>query len=344
MNTEPIHKFDTDVAIIGAGPVGLFTVFQCGMIGLKCHVIDILEDIGGQCSALYPEKPIYDIPAYPEISGQELVIKLIEQAAPFHPTYHLGQPVKVLSPIEKNNTSGWELEITGDKKITAHAVVIAGGSGAFGPVRLPLNNVSEFENKSLFYSVKNKSAFDNKNVIITGGGDSAVDWALELQEIASSISIVHRRNKFRAAPDSVRKMQSLVDKKLLTMIVPYQITGINGNQGIVDTVELTNLDGEKKSIKADVILAFFGLLNQLGPINKWGIKLKNNQIVVKPDSCATNLKGIFAVGDIATYPGKLKLILSGFSESALAAHAIYPLIYPDKELHFEYSTTKGIPK
>lgn len=344
MNTEPIHKFDTDVAIIGAGPVGLFTVFQCGMIGLKCHVIDILEDIGGQCSALYPEKPIYDIPAYPEISGQELVIKLIEQAAPFHPTYHLGQPVKALSPIEKNNTSGWELEITGDKKITAHAVVIAGGAGAFGPVRLPLNNVSEFENKSLFYSVKNKSAFENKNVIITGGGDSAVDWALELQEIASSISIVHRRNKFRAAPDSVRKMQSLVDKKLLTMIVPYQITGINGNQGIIDTVELTNLDGEKKSIKSDVILAFFGLLNQLGPINKWGIKLKNNQIVVKPDSCATNLKGIFAVGDIATYPGKLKLILSGFSESALAAHAIYPLIHPDKELHFEYSTTKGIPK
>jgi len=337
------HQLDTDVAIIGAGPVGLFTVFQCGMLGFRCHVIDVLDEIGGQCTALYPDKPIYDIPAHPEINAQELINQLIEQARPFKPIYHLGRPVKKLTQLDNNKGPGWELEITAEKKITTRAVIVAGGSGAFGPVRLPLSNVAEFEGRSLFYSVQNKSEFEGKRIVIAGGGDSAVDWALALKGVASRISVVHRRNKFRAFPDNVKKMYGLAEKKLIDMIIPYQISSIKGGNGLISEVCVSTLSGEEKTIEADIVLAFFGLVNQLGPIAEWGLELDKHSIVVSPDTCQTNRSGIFAVGDIASYPGKLKLILTGFSEAALAAHAIHPLIYPGKELHFEYSTNQGVP-
>ncbi len=336
----------TDVAIIGAGPIGLFAVFQCGMLGFRTHVIDVLDAPGGQCTALYPEKPIYDIPGYPAISGSELIDKLLEQAAPFAPTFHLGHPVLKMEPLGPGPNGvnrGWQLELAGGTKIAARAVIIAGGTGAFGPVRLPLPNVAEFEGKSLFYLVRRKSDLAGKRVVIAGGGDSAVDWALALAGIASKIYVVHRRDKFRAAPESVRKMHELVTAGVIDMVVPYQMSGLVGANGHLTEAKVATLDGAEKSIPADVVLAFFGLVNNLGPIADWGLTLDQSHIVVRPDTCATNLPGVFAAGDIATYPNKLKLILSGFAEVAQAAHAIHPIIHPDKALHFEYSTSKGKP-
>ncbi|MDA0653955.1 MAG: NAD(P)/FAD-dependent oxidoreductase [Proteobacteria bacterium] len=344
MDAESGHGLDTDVAVIGAGPIGLFSVFQCGMLGFRCHVIDVLDTTGGQCAALYPEKPIYDIPGYPSILAMDLIDRLLEQAAPFEPTYHLGHPVLRLAPLAgRDDRDGWRLEMGGGTSITARAVIIAGGAGAFGPVRLPLAGVANYEGTSLFYLVRRKADLAGKRVVIAGGGDSAVDWALALQGVASKIMVVHRREKFRAAPDNVRRMHALADAGNLEMVVPYQLSALEGEGGHIRAVRVATLDGEEKSLEADVVLAFFGLVNNLGPIAEWGIDLKHNQIAVAPDTCATNLPVVFAVGDIAAYPGKLKLILSGFSEAAMAAHAIHPLIHPDRELHFEYSTTKGLP-
>ena len=345
MATDSKPSFDTDVAIIGAGPVGLFAVFQCGMLGFRCHVIDVLDIAGGQCAALYPERPIDDIPGYSVIDAMDLVERLLEQAAPFEPVYHLGHPVLRLTPLANGGgTEGWQLEMGGGAAVTARAVVIAGGTGAFGPVRLPLHNVAEFEGTSLFYLVRHKADLAGKRVVIAGGGDSAVDWAVALQGVASHISVVHRREKFRAAPDNVRKMHQLAKDGHLEMVVPYQLTSLEGEGGHIRSVCVTTLDGKERVLDADVVLAFFGLVNNLGPIAEWGINLDHQRhIIVTADTCATNLPGVFAIGDIATYPGKLKLILTGFSEAALTAHAIHPLIHPDRELHFEYSTTKGVP-
>ena len=330
----------TDVAIIGTGPVGLFSVFECGMLGAKCHVIDVLDTAGGQCAALYPEKPIYDIPGYPQIAAIELIDRLLEQAAPFNPVYHFGHPVLRLQPANP----GWRLELGGGAAVTARAVIIAGGSGAFGPVRLPLPRVEEFEGKSVFYLVKRKAELAGKRVVIAGGGDSAVDWALSLAGLAAKVWVVHRRDKFRAAPESVRQMHELVAAGKVEMVVPYQMAGLEGSNGRLSGVKVATLDGEEKMLDADVVLAFFGLVNNLGPIAEWGITLDaSKHIAVRADTLATNLPGVFAVGDIANYPGKLKLILSGFSEAAMAAHAIHPILNPDKALHFEYSTSKGKP-
>jgi len=335
----------TDVVIIGAGPIGLFAVFQCGMLGFECYVVDVLDVAGGQCAALYPEKPIFDIPAYPTIESIELVDQLLAQAAPFHPHYHLGHPVLRLEPIDPASEAnpGWRVGLGGGGEITAKAVIIAAGSGAIGPVRLPLDGAEDFEGESLFYVVQRKRDLAGKRVVIAGGGDSAVDWALALDGVADHISVVHRRNKFRAAPESVRKMHEAADAGRLEMVIPYQLKSLQGTGGQLESVTAATLDGDEKILPADVLLAFFGLANNLGPIGEWGLKLDHNHVVVQPDSCATNLPGIFAVGDIASYPGKLKLILTGFSEAAMAAHAIHPLINPDQELHFEYSTTKGVP-
>jgi thioredoxin reductase (NADPH) len=329
----------TDVAVIGAGPVGLFAVFECGMLGFRCHVVDVLDTAGGQCAALYPEKPIYDIPGYPVIDAMELVDKLLEQAAPFEPVYHLGHPVLRMT----ESGGGWTLELHGGTTLHAGAIILAGGAGAFGPVRLPLDGAADYEGESLFYLVRRKADFAGKRVVIAGGGDSAVDWALALQGVASRISVVHRRDKFRAAAESVRKMRSLAETGNLDLVVPYQLAALEGEGGQITAVTAATLDGEERRVEADAVLAFFGLHNNIGPIADWGLELDRNHIVVRPDTCATNLPGVFAVGDIAAYPGKLKLILSGFAECALAAHAIYPLLKPDTELHFEYSTTKGVP-
>ncbi|HVT51398.1 MAG TPA: NAD(P)/FAD-dependent oxidoreductase [Dongiaceae bacterium] len=336
--TAQVHK--TDVAIIGAGPVGLFAVFECGMLKMKCHVIDALESSGGQCVALYPEKPIYDIPGYPAIEAAALISKLEEQAAPFHPTFHLGHRVDKLT----RNGEDWRVETDQGAVIEARAVIVAAGCGAFGPNRPPLDGLQHYEGTSVFYLVKRREDFRGKRVVIAGGGDSALDWTLGLADIAERIYVVHRRPKFRGAPESVARMEALAKDGKIDLVVPYQLHGLVGSGGQLSAVEVSTLDGNVKRLEADILLPFFGLAMDLGPIAHWGLNLERNHIAVDPQSCATSAPGIFAVGDIANYPGKLKLILCGFSEVAMAAHAIYPLVHPGEALHFEYSTTQGVPK
>lgn len=329
----------TDVVIIGAGPTGLFSIFQCGMAGLKTHVIDALDFIGGQCTALYPEKPIYDIPAYPSISAQDLIEKLRLQAEPFNPVYHLGQQVTCITPLSNE----WIVTTNKDTCIQTKGIIIAAGAGAFGPNRPPLEGIESFEGKSVFYAVHQRQKFANKHIVIAGGGDSAVDWAISLAEIAASIAMVHRRHNFRAAPESVSRMNALVESGKVTLVTPYQLAALSGDSGQLTHVHVETLDGQRKDLKADILLPFFGLQMDLGPVAEWGLKIDHKHIVTAPHTMETNLPGIFCVGDIATYPGKLKLILCGFAEAATAAHALRSKIFPDTAFHFEYSTTKGIP-
>ena len=330
----------TDIVIIGAGPVGLFAVFQCGMLDMKCHVIDSLPDIGGQCTALYPEKPIYDIPSRPKVSGGDLIAELQQQASPFNPTYHLNQQVTEL----KHENDTWHVKTSANTVVQAKVIIIAAGAGAFGPNRPPLENLLEFENKSVFYMVRQKEDFRNKRVVIAGGGDSAVDWALSLHGIASEITMIHRRDKFRAMPESVAQMKKLAldYPESFQILTPYQLHRLNGKLGFIESIDLQNTDGETKTVAADALLAFYGLVPNLGPIANWGLNLDANSISVNQTTCETSVPSIYAVGDIANYENKLKLILTGFSEVASAAHHAYGYIYPDKALHFVYSTSKGV--
>jgi thioredoxin reductase (NADPH) len=330
----------TDVVVVGAGPVGLFAIFECGMVKLRCHVVDALDAIGGQCTALYPEKPIYDIPGHPRIDAADLVRALGEQAAPFAPVYHLGQTV---DRLEKRNDGTWRVTTSKGVEIVAKAVLIAAGVGAFGPNRPPLDGIERYEGGAVQYYVKRREDFRGKRVVIAGGGDSAVDWALSLSDVAQRVMVVHRRPKFRAAPDSEAKLKALADANKLDLVIPYQLDSLEGDGRSLHAVVVATLDGAKKRLEADTLLPFFGLAMELGPIAEWGLDLERGLIAVDPATCATNLPGVFAIGDIATYPGKLKLILCGFSEAAMAARAIYPLAHPDTPLHFEYSTTSGVP-
>jgi len=332
----------TDVAIIGAGPVGLFAVFECGMLGLACQVIDTLGVAGGQLTALYPEKPIYDIPGIPRILAEDLAAQLQAQAAPFNPGYHLGQQVTEVWPAE---AGGWRLKTSLGSEIEAKAIIIAAGCGAFGPKRPPLPGIAAYEGRSVFYLVERREAFRGKRLVIAGGGDSAVDWALSLAEVADKIHMVHRRWKFRAAPDSVARLHDLAGRRpdRMELVVPYQLHGLEGRDGRLEAVLVADFDGDVRRLEADFLLPFYGLSMELGPIARWGLELDHDLIVVDPTTAQTNRPGIFAIGDIASYPGKLKLILSGFAEAALAVHAIYPLVHPGRELHWEYSTTKGLP-
>ncbi|MBN2752780.1 MAG: NAD(P)/FAD-dependent oxidoreductase [Rhodospirillaceae bacterium] len=337
--TYPQHS--TDVVVIGAGPVGLFSVFECGMAKLSCHVVDALEAIGGQCAALYPEKPIYDIPAHPAISGQDLIDRLAEQAAPFQPVYHQNQRVEALS--RDDVTGRWLVTTSAGVTIDAGAVIIAAGSGAFGPNRPPLKRLSEFEGRSVFYMVRRRDDFRGKRVVIAGGGDSAVDWALSLADVADKVFVVHRRAKFRAAPDSEAKLAMLSAEGVVELVVPYQLKAIEGVDGQLSTVTVADLQGNTRDIAADVLLPFFGLAANLGPISDWGLDMDGAAIAIDPATAATSVPGIFAVGDIAMYPGKLKLILIGFAEAAAAAHAARAVIRPEEVVHFAYSTTQGVP-
>lgn len=334
---EAVHT--TDVAIIGAGPVGLFAVFECGMLKMRCHVIDSLDVAGGQCTALYPEKPIYDIPGYPAIDAAELVRKLEAQAAPFNPVYHFGAQVTSLTAVGER----WRVGTANGVTVDARAVIVAAGVGAFGPNRPPLADIERYEGKSVFYLVNRREDFRGKRIVIAGGGDSALDWTLALADIAAHIYVIHRRPKFRGAPESVARMEALAKAGKVEMVVPYQLGRLEGDDGQICAVVVKTLEGEERRLEADMLLPFFGLSMNLGPIADWGLNLDHSHIVVDPASCATSRPGIFAVGDIACYPGKLKLILSGFAESAMAAHAIHPLVHPGEVLHFEYSTTKGVP-
>jgi thioredoxin reductase (NADPH) len=331
---------ETDVAIVGAGPVGLFAVFEAGMLKMRSVVIDTLPAVGGQCAALYPEKPIYDIPGHPRIDAQALVDRLVEQAAPFAPEYLLDQQVMGLA---REGDGGWRLTTSAGHEVKAKAVIVAAGAGAFGPNRPPLAGIEAYEGRTVHYMVKRREDFRGKRVVIAGGGDSAVDWAISLSEIAARVSLVHRRPKFRAAPESAAKLDRLAREGLIELVVPYQLAGLEGADGILNGVRVATLDGAEKTVPADVLLPFFGLAMTLGPIADWGLDLERAHIKVDPATLATNVPGVFAVGDIASYPGKLKLILSGFSEAAMACHAIHPIVHPDTALHFEYSTSKGVP-
>lgn len=332
-------KYTTDIAVIGAGPVGLFSVFEAGMLKMHCHVIDALDMVGGQCAALYPEKPIYDIPAYPKIEAQELVDKLKEQAVPFSPVYHLGERVE---KVAGNVATGFRVVTSKGKEISCKAIVIAAGCGAFGPNRPPLPGIEAYEGKSVFYMVARREDYRDKTIVIAGGGDSAVDWAISLSPLAKKIYVVHRRAKFRCAPESAARLDMLTKNANVEMVIPYQLAGINGKDGMLSSVAVETLDGEKRELEADVLLPFFGLAMELGPIAGWGLLLDTNHILVDSATLATSTPGIHAIGDIATYGSKLKLILCGFSEAALACHAIYPLVHPNEALHFEYSTSKGV--
>ena len=341
MSNKKLNIFETDIVVVGAGPVGLFTVFEAGMLGMKTHVIDPLEYVGGQCQALYPEKPIYDIPAYPKIGGAELIEKLKLQITPFDPVFHLeNQVVRLIKDPEFN---GWRVSTNKDVVIKCKAVVIAAGCGAFGPHKPPLENLGSFEKtKSVLYHVNKISDFAGKKVAIAGGGDSAVDWALSLSSVAEKVSLIHRRAKFRAAPASVEKLKLLVEQEKVELVTPYQLHELKGVGGKLEKVRVMNLDGAFRDVQADILLPFFGLSMELGPIANWGLNLDKKHIIVDSSTMQTNLPKIFAVGDVASYKGKLKLILTGFSESAIAAHNIYNYVFPDKPLHFEYSTTKGV--
>jgi len=334
------QAFVTDVAIIGAGPVGLFAAFECGMLKLKTILIDALGEVGGQCAALYPEKPIYDIPAHPAIEAAELIVKLEQQIAPFNSPRLLGRRVDAL----EGSPGDFMLRTSAQDTIKAKAVIIAAGAGAFGPNRPPLDGLEAYEaSGSVQYYVKKREDFRDKRIVIAGGGDSAVDWALALKDIAASIHVIHRRPKFRAAPETAAQLDAAAASGQIKLVIPYQLHALQGMNGNLTAVEVADLDNNVVQIPADVLLPFFGLAMELGPIAEWGIALDRSHVTVTPASCESSAPGIFAIGDIASYPGKLKLILQGFSEAAMAAHAIYPIVYPDTALHFEYSTSKGVP-
>lgn len=324
------HK--TDIIIIGAGPVGLFAVFELGLLNLKCHLVDNLDKIGGQCSELYPEKPIYDIPAYPTITGQELTDKLMIQIKPFEPIFHLNQQAEKIEKID----DGWKMTTSENNIITAKCIVIAAGAGSFVPRRPPLENIEVFENKSVFYAIRDKSKFKNKRVLIVGGGDSALDWTNDLSSFAD-ITLMHRRKEFRAAPDSVSKMLQLEKDKKINFKLG-QMTSISGENDKLIKVGFKNEDYEGV-IEADYLLPFFGLKMELGPIATWGINLNENLIKVDTEKFETSSPSIFAIGDINIYPGKLKLILSGFHEAALMAQKCFAYCFPDKKNVFKYTTS-----
>ncbi len=335
-----MKNVDTDVLIIGAGPVGLFAVFELGQLGINSCIVDCLDIIGGQCSSLYPQKPIYDIPAYPEISAEQLIENLSKQIKPFNPTIILGNKIERIS----KKKDAFEVLTSKDTIIKCKCILIAAGNGAFGPNKPPIEDIDKYENKSIFYHVKEKSIFANKEVAIAGGGDSAVDWAIELSSITKKIFFIHRREKLRAAPNSVDKLHELEKENKIELIIPYQIDSIKGFNGQIESIIVKNLNNEEKNLNVDFFLPFFGLSTDLGPIKEWELDIEKNLLKVDQSTLQTSTKGIYAIGDVCTYPGKLKLILTGFSEAAMASYSCYKRVFPNKVLHFEYSTTSGIRK
>ena len=325
----------TDALIIGAGPTGLFTAHQLNLIGLNCEVIDNLDKIGGQCIELYPDKPIYDIPAVPECTGEELTNNLINQLKPFDINFHLNERVDEV----KRENDNWFVKTNNNKIFLTPNVIIAGGVGSFEPRKFSLKECEKFENKSIFYAVKHKEIFADKTISIFGGGDSALDWAVELSK-NSKVNLVHRRDEFRGAQSTVNKMNELVKSGKINLFTKYQLSNVNGNDQI-ESIDIKHDEGEIKNIKTDYVLGFFGLIMQLGPIANWGLNIDKKTISVDTEKFETNQKGIYAIGDICSYPGKLKLILSGFHEGALAARACFKLARPNEKYRFEFTTTSS---
>ena len=323
----------TDVIIIGAGPTGLFCAHQLGVIGLKCEIIDNLDKAGGQCIELYPDKPIYDIPAIPECTGEELTNNLLKQIEPFKFKVHLNQRVEKIS----KEKSSWKLTTSTKEEFLSPNIVIAGGVGSFEPRKFSVKECEKFENDTVLYSIKDKSIFNGKIVSIFGGGDSALDWAIELSK-NSKVILVHRRDEFRGAPSSLNKVKQLEKENKIELFTKYQLSKVSGDKK-PEVIEIKHDDSTVKSFKTDYLLGFFGLIMQLGPILDWGLNVDKKTIPVNTENFETNQKGIFAIGDICSYPGKLKLILSGFHEGALAARGCFKYARPDEKLRFEFTTT-----
>ncbi len=328
----------TDICVIGAGPVGLFSVFEAGLLRMRCHIVDVLPQIGGQLSEIYPKKPIYDIPGYPEIKAEELVEKIYQQIQPFKPTFTLGERVDSLSRTE----AGDFIIITADQtQINAKAIVIAGGLGCFEPRKPTLDRLEYFEGRGVEYMVKNPEKFRDKKLVIAGGGDSALDWSIYLAEIAESVTLVHRNESFRGAPDSTEKVLHLASQGRLELFLNASLHSLQGN-GVLTAVEIINKKGLVNKIDADYMIPLFGLSPKLGPIGEWGLNIDKNAIEVNTLDYSTNIPGIYAIGDINTYPGKLKLILCGFHEAALMAQSAFKFVYPHHKLSFKYTTVNGI--
>jgi thioredoxin reductase (NADPH) len=340
-NTAASHDgpVETDAVIVGAGPVGLFQVFELGLLEIKAHIIDSLSYPGGQCIELYPDKPIYDIPAVPVCTGKELTDNLLKQIEPFGATFHLGQEVAV---VRKQEDGRFYVEASKGTRLVTKTIFIAGGVGSFQPRTLKVEGIDKYDGTQLFYRVKNPSQFAGKNLVIVGGGDSALDWTLNFAQEgpnkAESVILIHRRDGFRAAPASVAKMRELCEACEMQFVVG-QVSGIDESGGKLTGVKVTGGDGVTRVVPTDMVLVFFGLSPKLGPIAEWGLNLERKQIVVDTEKFETNVPGIFAVGDINTYPGKKKLILSGFHEAALAAFGAAPYVFPDKRIHLQYTTT-----
>ncbi len=337
MTEQSQETFQTDAVVIGAGPAGLFSVFELGLNDIKCHVVDILDKQGGQCAELYPEKPIYDIPAVPVCTGAELTERLLEQIKPFNAVFHLGQMAESLTKLPDGK---WRVTTDAGTAIEARLIVIAAGGGSFTPKRPPIKDIEQFEGKSVFYSVRKKEQFRGKNVLIAGGGDSALDWALNLQPLAKRITLVHRRDEFRAAPDSVGKMRAMVAEGKMDLKIA-NFSAVKGEQGQVQSVTLVDDAKNSTDVPCDAILAFYGLTMKLGPVANFGISLQDNLIPVNPADFETNVPTVFAVGDINSYPGKMKLILSGFHEAALMAKKAFTYIHPDIRYRFQYTTSSS---
>jgi thioredoxin reductase (NADPH) len=327
----------TDALIIGAGPCGLFAVFELGLLDIKAHLIDILDKIGGQCAELYPEKPIYDIPGIPMVTGQGLTDALMEQIKPFGATFHLNE---MIEKVEKIGDPLFRVTTDAGQVFETKVVIIAAGGGSFQPKRPPVPGIEAYEGKSVFYAVRKMDAFRDKDILIVGGGDSALDWTLNLQPIARSMTLLHRRDDFRAAPHSVEQMRALVKAGKMSLKLG-QVTSLEGDGGQLTGAMIKGNDNATFKVECNTMLPFFGLTMKLGPVADWGIKLENNLIPVETSAFETNVPGIFAIGDINTYPGKLKLILSGFHEGALMSQKAHRYIYPDKRLVFQYTTSSS---
>jgi thioredoxin reductase (NADPH) len=318
--------------------VGLFAVFELGLLDIKCHLIDILPKVGGQCAELYPEKPIYDIPGFPVITGQGLVDNLMSQIEPFHPTFHLGEMVESVETLGTPEAPRFTVRTDAGTTLTCKALIIAAGGGSFQPKKPPIENIDAYEGTGVFYAVRRMEMFRNKNVLIVGGGDSALDWTVNLQPLAKRLTLLHRRDAFRAAPHTVEQMRSLVRDGSMDMHLG-QVVGLKGPAPVLEAAVVRRDDGSTFEVPCDVMLPFFGLTMKLGPVAEWGLNLNENLIPVDTEKFEANVPGIFAVGDINTYPGKLKLILSGFHEGALAAQKVHRYVYPEKKLLFQYTTS-----
>jgi thioredoxin reductase (NADPH) len=332
------ERIETDVVIVGAGPVGLFAVFELGLLDIRAHLVDILPKVGGQCAELYPEKPIYDIPGFPVITGQGLVDNLMRQIEPFRPTFHLGEMVEGLETLGSGQAPRFRVRTDGGKELDCKAILIAAGGGSFQPKKPPIENIEAYESTGVHYAVRKMDAFRDKRILVVGGGDSALDWTVNLQPLAKRLTLLHRRDAFRAAPDTVNKMRAFVAEGAMDLALG-QVVALKGPAPVLEAAVVRRDDGSTFEVEADVMLPFFGLTMKLGPIADWGLNLNENLIPVDTEKFETSVPGIFAVGDINHYPGKLKLILSGFHEGALAAQKVHRYVYPEKKLLFQYTTS-----